>query len=196
MAILNKYKHWFFKLKPLKNNYWDFVISKDNTPSNFNAEFKERNCLSSYINFSDKNCYNDNIVHSYPFYSWEKAINNGVIFNNIGLTGIDNGFIYYGGWEQISNKEFLNILTNSEFSISSGDTSLYLYPVTGNTGLYSYDYTIENDYLALNGGFYQGIFKAHNFDYQILPNYIENEWNIEITLMPKDYKEKTNTLNS
>jgi len=194
MSILNKYKHWGFKLKPLNNNYWDFAISKDATCSNSKTSSKK--CLSAYINFGDEDCFADNFVRSYREYKWDEAVCDEIVLDDIGYTAIDNGLIYYEGWDKVSNQEFFDIFTESKLNIPSENTSLYLHSVTGNTGLYSYDFSKENGYVKLNGGFYQGFFKLCGFNYQILPTTIEDEWNVEFTIRPKYYIIDEKSLNN
>ena len=201
MSILNKYKRWVPMLVPINDEYWDFVLSQDNSLSISMGPFLSKDCLSAYINFGDKNCqYSgkyDIGVRSYPEYGWEYCVNEGAELEDIGFTGIDNGLIDYGGYSEVTNKEFYDIFTNSLVNIDSGDCRLYLHRVTGNTGVYSYDLDyIEDKYYELKGGFFQGFYKLFGFDYQVLPQYIENEWNVEIVLRPQDYEEAENTLNS
>lgn len=184
-------------LMPIKDEYLDFVLSQNDSPSlDINGNLV-KNCLSSYIEFGDENLQTHIGVRSYPEYYWNNCENNGASLIDIGYTGIDNGLIYYGGYDSVTNKEFYDIFTDSEININSGDCRLYLHKVTGNTGVYSYDTEyINGNYYALKGGFFQGFYKLFGYDYQILPQYIENEWNIEICLRPKNYEEKENTLNS
>ena len=197
MAILNKYKRWVPMLVPISDEYWDFVLSQDDSPSyGISAKLSE-NCLSSYIDFGDEECQTRIGVKSYSKYSWENCENGGATLIDIGYTGIDNGLIYYGGYDKVTNKEFYDIFTDSKIDIPSGDCRLHLHKVTGNTGVYSYETEyISGNYYALKGGFFQGFYKLFGYDYQILPQYIENEWNIEIELRPKEYEEAENTLNS
>lgn len=196
MSILNKYKRWVPMLIPIKDEYWDFVLSQDGTPSvPFGKKMAEK-CLASYIEFGDANCQDENGVHSYEKFSWDECKNNGAILEDIGYTGIDNGLIYYGGYERISNKGFYDIFTNSVVTIEPNDCRLHLHQVTGNTGVYSYPIEyVDGKYYTLTGGFFQGFYKLHGFDYQVLPQYIENEWNVEITLRPKWAIQEENTLN-
>lgn len=206
MAILNKYKRWVPMLIPIEDEYWDFVLSQDDSPSFGNAAKLTEKCLSSYIDFGDENCqetisnysgFTINGVHSYDSYTWEECLNDGAELDDIGYTGIDNGFIYYGGYDRVTNKEFYEIFTDSHIPVESGDCRLHLHAVTGNTGVFSYDMEyISGNYYALKGGFFQGFYKLFGFDYQVLPQYIENEWNVEVELRPRDYEEQENTLNS
>lgn len=197
MSILNKYKRWIPCLVPMKDEYWDFVLSQDGTPSiPFGAKLTHR-CLSSYIEFGDKECQETNGVHSYSANTWDECVNNGALLEDIGYTGIDNGLIYYGGWERVSNKEFYDYFTKSVLTIEPNDCRLHMHQVTGNTGVYSYPMEyVEDEYYTLKGGFFQGFYKLHGFDYQVLPQYIENEWNVEITLRPRYLITDEKTLNA
>lgn len=131
---------------------------------------------------------------------WNKAINNGVDMVDIGYTGVDNGLISYHR-DAITNEEFLKIYFNSEYKIESGDTRLFLTPVTGNTQQYIYPMYFTTDengasYISCKGGFYQGFFKLDGFDYQVLPNNIENEWMMHFEIRPRsDYEVGPNTVN-
>lgn len=197
MSILNKYKRWVPMLIPVKDEYWDFVLSQDGSPSiPFAAKMTEK-CLSSYIEFGDKECQEMNGVHSIGKYAWDGCENEGAVLEDIGYTGTDNGLIYYGGWGAISNREFYEIFTNSTIDVSSGDCRLHLHQVTGNTGVYSYPIEyVDGQYYTLSGGFFQGFYKLHGFNYQVLPQYIEDEWNVEITLRPRWMIQEDNTLNA
>ena len=126
MAILNKYKRWVPMIIPIKDEYWDFVLSQDDSPS-FDIDGNlVKNCLSSYIEFGDVSAQTENGVRSYDEYSWDGCVNLGASLVDIGYTGIDNGLIYYGGYDSVSNKEFYDIFTDSEININSGDCRLYL----------------------------------------------------------------------
>lgn len=131
---------------------------------------------------------------------WEDAVNDGALLEDIGFTGTDNGFIKYRK-DRISNQDFLNILTGSTFEINSGDTRFFMNPVTGNTLNYDYPMSIEKEedgscYLSLKGGFYQGFYKLHNFDYQVLPNGPEYEWNLYFKIRPRtDYEVSDRVIN-
>lgn len=197
MSILNKYKRWVPMLLPVNDEYWDFVLSQDGTPSIGVSPKLNENCLSAYISFWDPECQELNGVHSYSKYKWEEAKNSGTTLENIGYTGVDNGRIYYGGFANVSNKEFFEIFTNSKLEIPAGDFSLHLKRVTGNTGVYSYEMDYEKGkYWSLKGGFFQGFYKLFGHDYQVLPQYIEDEWNVEITLRPMGYVTDDKALNA
>lgn len=122
---------------------------------------------------------------------WDGAVNNGVSLKDIGFTGIDNGLIHFEK-DKISNKDFLNILTGSTYDIESGDTRFFMTPITGNTKNFIYPMFLENEeegkYISFKGGFYQGFYKLFGFDYQVLPNGPDFEWNMQFNIRPRsDY---------
>lgn len=194
MAILNKYKEWRAKLRLIYDKYYDFVLSRDMSESILLDGDMTNKCLSSYFDFTDSEIYDENGVHSLTIY--EDSVNNGVVLSDIGLTGIDNGLITYNK-STLDNEKYIDILTNSKLEIPESDKAFHLYNVTGNTGMYSYDYDIvDNEYISFKGGFLQGFYKLFGFDYEVLPNVIEDEWNLEFTIRPRDYQTRDNTLNN
>ena len=75
-------------------------------------------------------------------------------------------------------------------------------PVTGNTQEYIYPMSAVTDdegnvqYLSLNGGFYQGFYKLHGFDYQTLPTKLNYGWTLNFKLRPRcDYENLPGTIN-
>lgn len=135
--------------------------------------------------------------------SWTGATvgEEGVDMDDIGFTGIDNGFIRFRK-DAISNQDFLNILTGSTYHIESGDTRFFMSPVTGNTLDYQYPMSAVTDdegkiqYLSFNGGFYQGFYKLFGLDYQVLPNRLDYGWTFNFKLRPRcDYENLPGTIN-
>ena len=197
MTVLNKYKHWGLKIVPSEVHNLDFVLSKNHCPSTSASPSLTEKCLSAYIDFSNRDCIEaENKVRSLPKFFWDKYVNGGIALKNIGYTGIDNGYIYYGGWDRITNKEFYDIFTTKSAPELPIDSSLRLTAVTGNTGLYSYPMSYnEEGYYELRGGFFQGFYKLFGYDYQVLPQYIEQAWHAEFVLRPRDYEQEEDTLN-
>lgn len=195
MANLNKYKEQFRRLELIHDKYLDFNLSIQDEPSiPLDGSFVDR-CLISFMDFSDPDTFLGRYAISSPHYVYEGSVNEGCSLYDIGLTGIDNGLIKYVKYE-ISNKEFLDILTKSRIDIEKDVYRLFMHPVTGNSLEYSYDYeVVDNKYVSLKGGFYQGFFKLFGFEYQTLPSTIEDEWNIELVIRPMDYETRNNTLN-
>ena len=191
MTILNKYKRWNPLLLIDEKNIWDFVLDK-NTTIESNKEIEK--CVD--IDFSQKECFYNNEIQSLRNYKWGKSINNNVILKNIGLTGVDSGYISFDS-VYTTNEEYLNLLTNSVVEFDKGDYSLHLKPVNSNNNVYDFSYSvdIEGEYMKLNGGFFQGFYKAYGEEYQILPTTVETEWNLNFIIRPQDYEITDKTLN-
>mgnify|MGYP003307120840 CR=1 FL=1 len=155
--------------------YYDFMLYKGE------AAYQDKNDLDnmSIADFSSLNIISGIL---YSTVLWSGATNEGVVMNDIGLTGMDNGLISFKR-DRITNEEFLELLINSQYKIESGDTRLFLTPVTGNTQEYDYPmYLMETDdekYIVCKGGFYQGFFKLYGYEYQVLPHKIDDEWFVD-----------------
>lgn len=186
------------KLKLNYSKYWDFTILKDRLYGSSVSPFLIKDNLISYIDLSNDNCIGDNSLYSLPNFTWDKAISDNVVLKNIGLCGVDNGLRKYNKYE-ISNEDFLNLLTKTPLSLPSNDIRLVLYPVFSNNDLFDYSTDIVQSnnirYLKCNGGFYQGFFKTYGYDYQVLPSSINNNWQLEFTLRLSDYTNKNETIN-
>lgn len=144
--------------------------------------------------------YSINGGEVYSKTTWADAINNDTKMNDIGLTGIDNGFITYRK-DRISNIDFFNIYTGTTYTLQAEDLRFFMSPVSGNTRMYKYPMEVNQDekgkYFSMKGGFYQGFYKLHEMDYQTLPYFIEDEWNMSFQLRRRsDYQVEAQTLNN
>ena len=173
-------------------NYFDYMLYKGDTTHQTEsslygmaiADFSSLMILSGVL-------YSDTV--------WTGATNGGVEMEDIGFTGMDNGLIRFRK-DRITNEQFLKLWTDSTYSIESGDTRLFLTPVTGNTQMYRYPMFFVSgeteSYIAFMGGFYQGFFKLEGFDYQVLPQYINDEWLLHFEIRPRtDYTVEDDTIN-
>lgn len=197
----NKYKYY---LKLLKDKYWDFVLSIDDTKSDFASD----DCVSVEI---DPNCDGCILEDNDGFQiaslkSHKDAYNDTEKILNIGLTGLDNGFLpltdITGNTitiDEATDEDIYDLFTTSEAYMYSGDTRLRLYNVTGYTNQYSYDMCVEEEngekYFAFSGGFLQGVYKLFGYDYQLLPQYIDDEWGLEFVIRPRNYYGMCSTIN-
>lgn len=183
--IKNNY-HRKYKTKLRYDEYFDFIL--------YNGDIYEENKLNDKLSVNiNVNSLIDNKLYSNV--NWVNAINDGIELYDNGFTNMDNGFISYEK-DEISNKEFLNLLINSTLKIDRDDTRFFLTQVTGNTQDYIYPLEMNNDYMSLKGGFFQGFFKLHNEKYEVLPSKITEEMNINISLRPRsDYKIEEGTMN-
>ena len=166
----------------LFDEYYDFMLYKGEAYGAWSGD----ECLAA--DFGTFDIDGDGRVHSNV--SWGGAINNGALLKDIGLTGIDNGFITYRK-DRISNQDFLDILTGSTFEIDSADTRFFMTPVSGNTLEHCYPMSAHTneegkvDYVSFNGGWYQGFYKLHGFDYQTLPTKLDYGWTLNFKIRPR-----------
>lgn len=185
------------------DEYWDMMLSKEDGSGA--GDLNDDACLASFISAEEDVCteyFKNGKVFSKV--AWQDAVNSGddelsgVTLTNIGFTGIDNGLIYYDK-NMISNAEFLNYYTRSHYC-TCGDTRLNLSRVRSNTGEHAYPMELVDDgekYFAFKGGFLQGFYKTYGYDYQVLPNHIENEWAMNFVIRPRtDYETQDNILNN
>ena len=161
------------------------MLSKDNVKEYDNID----DCIATYLDFSkiDKEHIVSDVV-------WKGSVESDTILENIGYTGVDNGFISYQR-DLIGNDEFLDLFTNSKFDLSKFNNRFFVTKVNGNANLSSYPIENHDDYTSLKGGFYQGFFKIDGDKYQTLPHRIKDEWNFNITLRKKEYETPSNILN-
>ena len=176
--------------KLYNEKYYDFML--------FGGDVIQRNL--SYLNnlciadFSKLNIINGIL---YSDVTWSGATNGGVELNNIGFTGVDNGLISFKK-DRITNEQFLELYLNSQYKIESGDTRLFLTPITGNTQEYNYPMFLSKDksYISFKGGFYQGFFKLQGHDYQVLPDKFNDDLTLHFEIRPRtDYEVGDDTIN-
>ena len=190
---INNVKALRFRCK--YDEYYDYMLYRGECygPGSFD-------CLAAFITADELQTGEvkaGDTVHSKG--EWENAQNEGTLMEDIGFTGIDNGLITYRK-DQITNQQFLDILTGSTFSIEEGEKRFFMNPVSGNTRMFKYPMEVNEDehgkYFSMKGGFYQGFYKLYGFDYQTLPSYIEKDWNMSFVLRRRDYEVEANTLNN
>ena len=199
MANLKVNNYHNLKLRINKDEYWDFFVNKDSYGyygSNPNELYDK--CLISYIDLCDSDCIGEDYwLYGKDKYTWDKSVSLEQTLYNITYTGIDNGLYTYRK-DRITNKEFVELFQNYRLKIDGDDNRLKLHAVSGNTLLYEYPLSVEECYVKLNGGFYQGFFKTECDKYQILPSKFEDGdiYNFEFTLKKCDLEaESTKTLN-
>lgn len=179
----------------LNDKYYDYMLYKGGV-----APITSKiDCMAVWIDMNNKESYlpYDGIV---SVTEWGRAKASDFSLKHIGFTGIDNGLVQYEK-EKITQDEFNELFISSEMVFTKDDRTLALYPVSGNTGKYSYAYSFTSDnndsYVKLNGGFFQGVFKVPDEEYEILPAYIDEDWHFEFVLRPQSgYTESGITLNS
>lgn len=181
------------------DEYWDLHLNKDAHSMSAIQKGLQDRCLISYIDTNDPNCLFFDEMFAKDEYFWKDCVCSDVTLKNVGFVGMDNGLINYKR-DKITNEEFMELYTGSTLSLTKEDKRLKLHKVTGNTGLWDYpSYIISNGDITtvkLNGGFYQGFFKLHDYDYQVLPTMIPSNWAFEFTIKKEDFpKESDKILN-
>lgn len=170
----------------INDNYMDFMLSKSDVRID-ELTFDKNFVTNLIFNRQQKK-------HVISDVAWVDAKPSNTILKNIGYTGVDNGFISYDK-DMTGNDEFLELYTNSTFDLSTFGDKFFVTEVTGNTHMFTYPIKLEDDYVALKGGFYQGFFKIDGDVYQTLPNRIDKEWNFVFELRRRDYETPLNILN-
>lgn len=196
----NIFNNNFHNLRLEVNNdeYWDFFLDNDgydNYPLGKGDSIYD-GCLISFIDVSLYDCVFDDEINSLPNYKWDYATSIKSTLKNIGYTGFDNGLLYFRK-DMIMNSDFIKLYMNSTYDISD-DGVLRLHRVTGSTTVYEYPLTVFDDYVKLNGGFYQGFFKTKCDIYQTLPSQLNvgDTWGYEFVLKKCEFeKESDKTLN-
>ena len=108
----------------------------------------------------------DNVTGMCSQIIWDEAVSFSGDICDIGLTGVDNRFV-----DNFSGETFN----------PSGDTRFCVKRVSGDT--YCYDMNLSSgdspQYVQFCGGFFQGFYKLHEYEYQTLPNFYTNGWTKE-----------------
>lgn len=173
-----------FKLN--RQNLWDFTLNDNLLNSYQNTDESKLICM---IDFNNPNCIWWNNVFSLKDFYYDKSKNEGLILENIGITGTDNGVIEFQK-DRISNEQFLDITFNSKLTIEKDDFRLHLQKINGNNNIFDYTCDIVNeeniDISRFNGGFYQGFWKTSDNQYQVLPDNIGKQTVFEFELKKSD----------
>lgn len=187
-------KNYYFNKLDVKlsnSEYYDFYLANDEYPIEVWDGIITGDTLIVEFDFDNQYIYDGGDFSATTIYSlstWEDAVNTGVTLNNIGLTGLDNGFIPFEKDPlDYGNTGLCETLTGTTLQIVSGETSLFLTPVSGYTENYIYPIEIlaspvVGRYAQLCGGFYQGFYKLDNNTYQVLPNRFAEGWTTEFWL--------------
>ena len=167
----NIYQHNFdncMKMRLSNSDYWDLFLCYDCEDAPNPDIILTGSCLLVNIDIDDDDSYSGDTVYNLVDWTGSTVYGSGVTLNDIGLTGIDNGFIEYDCTGSTSGSTFLSAFTGSTLFLSSGDTRFSMTRVSGCT----YDYTTtpltgltEGRYSRLCGGFYQGFFKLSDETY-------------------------------
>lgn len=178
---MSNIKNYYFNnidMKLSNSDYWDLFLCYDERLFDKSTLYCDSiisgTSLISYFDFSNPNCISGNSIYSLVCWDDSTLPFSGISLCDIGLTGVDNGFVQN--------------LTGETLTISSGDCRLFLTRVSGQT--YNYDWSVLSgsvgNYINLCGGFFQGFWKLQGFDYQVLPKRNELGWTAEFWLYKTD----------
>jgi len=159
-----------FKLRLSNSDYWDIFLCND-CGCGLDHEHIIDACLIIDIDVNNDDCFFNSGETLCSLVGWSgdtcferlSLPTSALTLNDIGLTGIDNGFITYDCSASTLSSTFIDTYTGSTLTLSSGDTKFCFTRVTGCT--YDYPITIIDSgttigkYAQLCGGFYQGFFK-------------------------------------
>lgn len=127
--------------------------------------------LIVHIDTNEELSYNGKSINS--LVSHPSAITRNYNLSDASLTLVDNRrFTEFSG-------------ETSELKLTSADTFLSLYPVSGDRRSYYYE-TASGDsvgrYVELYGGYFQGFYKLEGYDYQVLPSTFKDGWTLDFWL--------------
>lgn len=167
MSNIRKNINNIFDLRINRSNYFDLQLSQDNVQCFNCSEIISGDVVASFDFDNDYRLCSPSL--------WDKAVSFNQDICDIGLTGIDNRFVpSFSG-------ETYNPMNSTDFCITrvSGDVYCYQMNVV--------DESIGNPrHIQFCGGFYQGFYKLHEYDFQVLPNEYTNGWTKEFWLKKED----------
>ncbi len=145
------------------SDYWDLHLSNDcGNPILDHASILSGNCLFIDIDFNNHNTISGNTIYNLIDWSGATINKTGITLNDIGLTGIDNGFILYNCTGSTTGTSFINTYTGSTLTLTSADTKFFMTKVEGCNYWYPIDFITggtQGRYAQFCGGFYQGFYK-------------------------------------
>ena len=155
-------------LRLSNSDYWDLFICNDCGCGLDHEEILDV-CVIIDIDIDNNKCISGDSICSLISWTGDTCFEKlsipatGLTLNDIGLTGIDNGFITYDCSASTTGSTFIQTYTGSTLYIPSADTKFCFTRVTGCTYDYPYEYVSSANtvgrYLKLCGGFFQGFFK-------------------------------------
>ena len=164
-------------------------INNTDTVQNLNLTYKNYNQNNIFVS---QNYYNPNNLDLTCFTAQTSC--------DIGLTGIDNGLVNKMTGQTITFTDGL-LSEPSKFNRLSFDRRFKMFQVTGYTNTPNirfsgfnntvlYEVVSKNDpivgrYHELYGGFYQGFYKLHGYEYDIFPERMTKGWSVEMVLKPR-----------
>lgn len=209
MTNIKNYNFTGIDFKLSNSEYYDFYLNTDALKFEVDSVIGDFDSLDydNYDWYTDSINADFSLITSFNFnyyynpesinqitsvVQWGGSLSDDFSATTYGLTGLDNGAIYYSGTSNPINNEILNLLTGSTLIHSSNDTLLTLNKVTGYTGniIYPIEFIsttgVSRNYINLCGGFYQGYYKLDGYNHQTLPIRYQKGWSIGTWLRKSD----------
>ena len=125
------------------------------------------------VDFSNWNIIDGRLVSDVE---WVNAVNEGGVMEDIGLTGMDNGFVS-GDVRTMTKSELREVVYGTHMDMEEFGTRMFMTPMGSDTGKYVYPMSLYEDtvsggtrYMSFRGGFFQGFWKLEGFGYQTFPD--------------------------
>jgi len=206
-ASLSGIKSYDITLSSDKKNYNSEVVFSDNLIAENNGNKLPINIdLNSIIsnqklNLTWNNYYSGNTLVSKNYYNPDNedfTCLTATTLCDVGLTGIDVGL--YDSMTGQTLTFTMGINESKTFDPHYYDRRFKMHPIgsfannpnhrlSGNTKtvyniVSDYDFT-GGYYNELYGGFYQGFYKLHGYDYEVFPERVSKGWSMEMLLRPR-----------
>lgn len=159
------------KYELFKGQYHDFILASDN--------YIQRN-IQPVIDIDTCSGLTSNTI-------WSGTTVNETTLEHISLTGLDNFYIsdpnvYNDG--DIDNTHTVTIPDNYKFTFHrvSGHTQQESSGFTGSTVYTTTNLGDDNCTIDLNGGFYQGFYKLHDYPVKLLPDRMNKGWSVNMII--------------
>lgn len=190
MTNIKNYNFTGIDFRVSNSEYYDFYLNTDALKTHINSS--GINPILSF-NFSGLTSLPQSGLTNEELWDDTQTPVSGLTATTYGLTGLDNGAIFYDpANDTFDHQNLIDKLTGTTLTISSGSTNFIIDNVSGYTGTYEYPLELvtttamTGNYINFCGGFYQGYYKLDGYDYQTLPTRYQKGWSIETWMNKSD----------
>tara|TARA_R110000824_G_scaffold2422_1_gene11331 strand:- start:1910 stop:3418 length:1509 start_codon:yes stop_codon:yes gene_type:complete len=178
---INSYFFKNIKAEISNEGYWDLTLSSDETDCNFETLYTD-NIISgqTYFDFSNTSSFDTPYSGVCSLTSWDTqslsgcsegftgSITSGFTICDIGLCGVDNGFV-----PNLSGETLTFVSGDTQLCLTRVTGSTYTYPMSAITG------TAVGTYMDFCGGFFQGFWALDGYPFKLLPKRYNYGWTVE-----------------
>lgn len=159
------------------SEYYDFELTSEYTPMFGSSAYDE----DAVIDINTCSGFTSTV-------RWSGSTMENFTLDFITTTGLDNYFI------DISGAYSGGTINNTITAQFTDDEYFTLHPVSGWSTNLSYEIISDIDCLTkLNGGFYQGFFKLHEYPFELMPTRMRKGWSVDMVINYPDLKTGTGT---